>query len=443
MREMKDSGVEWIGEIPEDWNVGKTLYALSMPITDGPHETPELFDEGIPFISAEAVSCGNGHIDFEHIRGFISQEFYEECCKKYIPQINDIYMIKSGATTGKVAKVETQKLFTIWSPLAVFRVEPQRCYYEYLYYFIQSDAYQKQIENKWTYGTQQNIGMRTLEKLMICFPSITQQKLIADYLDSKCSKIDEIIEKQQAIIEKLKEYKISIITEVVTKGLDYEVDYKESGTEWLGKIPSHWQYLSFKNVLKERNEKNFPVKTAERLSLSIDKGVTLYSEKTTNLDRFKDDVSQYKLAHEGDFVLNSMNMIVGAVGISHYFGCVSPAYYTYYDNEEDHITAKYCDYLFHSKIVKKVLHSLGKGIMSIDRGDDRINTCRLKVSRTDLRALKIPVPPICEQREIVKYLQSKENLIDKTIADRNKAIDKFQEYKKSLIYEVVTGKKEV
>lgn len=443
MREMKDSGVEWIGEIPEDWNVGKTLYALSMPITDGPHETPELFDEGIPFISAEAVSCGNGHIDFEHIRGFISQEFYEECCKKYIPQINDIYMIKSGATTGKVAKVETQKLFTIWSPLAVFRVESQRCYYEYLYYFIQSDAYQKQIENKWTYGTQQNIGMRTLEKLMICFPSITQQKLIADYLDSKCSKIDEIIEKQQAIIEKLKEYKISIITEVVTKGLDYEVDYKESGTEWLGKIPSHWQYLSFKNVLKERNEKNFPVKTAERLSLSIDKGVTLYSEKTTNLDRFKDDVSQYKLAHEGDFVLNSMNMIVGAVGISHYFGCVSPAYYTYYDNEEDHITAKYCDYLFHSKTVKKVLHSLGKGIMSIDRGDDRINTCRLKVSRTDLRALKIPVPPICEQREIVKYLQSKENLIDKTIADRNKAIDKFQEYKKSFIYEVVTGKKEV
>ena len=443
MREMKDSGVEWIGEIPEDWNVGKTLYALSMPITDGPHETPELFDEGIPFISAEAVSCGNGHIDFEHIRGFISQEFYEECCKKYIPQINDIYMIKSGATTGKVAKVETQKLFTIWSPLAVFRVEPHRCYYENLNYFIQSDAYQKQIENKWTYGTQQNIGMRTLEKLMICFPSITQQKLIADYLDSKCSKIDEIIEKQQAIIEKLKEYKISIITEVVTKGLDYEVDYKESGTEWLGKIPSHWQYLSFKNVLKERNEKNFPVKTAERLSLSIDKGVTLYSEKTTNLDRFKDDVSQYKLAHEGDFVLNSMNMIVGAVGISHYFGCVSPAYYTYYDNEEDHITAKYCDYLFHSKTVKKVLHSLGKGIMSIDRGDDRINTCRLKVSRTDLRALKIPVPPICEQREIVKYLQSKENLIDKTIADRNKAIDKFQEYKKSLIYEVVTGKKEV
>lgn len=310
---------------------------------------------------------------------------------------------------------------------------------KYLYYLctqIQFDYYQ--------YGSAvPSMTQRDLNSVVFPLPEIVEQENIVNYLDSKCSKIDEIIEKQQAIIEKLKEYKISIITEVVTKGLDYEVDYKESGTEWLGKIPSHWQYLSFKNVLKERNEKNFPVKTAERLSLSIDKGVTLYSEKTTNLDRFKDDVSQYKLAHEGDFVLNSMNMIVGAVGISHYFGCVSPAYYTYYDNEEDHITAKYCDYLFHSKTVKKVLHSLGKGIMSIDRGDDRINTCRLKVSRTDLRALKIPVPPICEQREIVKYLQSKENLIDKTIADRNKAIDKLQEYKKSLIYEVVTGKKEV
>lgn len=214
--EMKDSGVEWIGEIPINWETGKTLYALSMPITDGPHETPELFDEGIPFVSAEAVSCGNGHIDFEHIRGYISQDFYNECCKKYIPQINDVYMIKSGATTGKVAKVETDNVFTIWSPLAVFRVDDTKYYYEYLYYFIQSDGYQKQIENKWTYGTQQNIGMRTLEKLFLCFPSLNEQKQIANYLDDKCAKIDFIIEKQQAIIEKLKEYKKSLIYEVVT-----------------------------------------------------------------------------------------------------------------------------------------------------------------------------------------------------------------------------------
>lgn len=99
-REMKDSGVAWGGQIPANWDVYKTLYCLEMPITDGPHTTPELYDEGIPFVSAEAVSCGDGDIDFSHIRGYISKEFYEECCRKYIPQLDDIYMIKSGATTG-------------------------------------------------------------------------------------------------------------------------------------------------------------------------------------------------------------------------------------------------------------------------------------------------------------------------------------------------------
>ena len=109
---MKPSGIDWIGDIPEHWKVMKTLFALSMPITDGPHETPQLYDDGIPFVSAEAVSCGNGRIDFDHIRGFISKAYYEECCKKYIPRRNDIYMIKSGATTGKVALVDTEQIFT-------------------------------------------------------------------------------------------------------------------------------------------------------------------------------------------------------------------------------------------------------------------------------------------------------------------------------------------
>lgn len=88
---LKDSGIEWIGEIPEHWEASKTLFSLSMPITDGPHTTPELFETGIPFVSAEAVSFGNGRIDFSHIRGYISENFYQECCKKYIPQIDDIY----------------------------------------------------------------------------------------------------------------------------------------------------------------------------------------------------------------------------------------------------------------------------------------------------------------------------------------------------------------
>ena len=213
---LKDSGIEWIGEIPEHWEASKTLFNLSMPITDGPHTTPELFEIGIPFVSAEAVSFGNGRIDFSRIRGYISENFYQECCKKYVPQVDDIYMIKSGATTGRVAIVDTDIKFTIWSPLAVFRCNKERMLPRFLLYQLQSNGYQKQIELNWSYGTQQNIGMRTLEKLILSVPPLSEQQSIADYLDQKCSEIDELISIKQQKIEKLKDYKKSLIFECVT-----------------------------------------------------------------------------------------------------------------------------------------------------------------------------------------------------------------------------------
>ncbi len=214
--EMKDSGVEWIGEIPEEWYVCKTLFVLQMPITDGPHTTPELYAAGVPFVSAEAVSCGNGRIDFNHIRGYISEGFYQECCKKYIPQKDDIYMIKSGATTGKVAIVDVDTKFTIWSPLAAFRVNPKKVLPRYLFYFLQSPAYQKQVELGWSFGTQQNIGMRTLEKLKICVPPLSVQQEIIRYLDEKSNKLDAIIKEKTDLISDLESYKKSLIYEVVT-----------------------------------------------------------------------------------------------------------------------------------------------------------------------------------------------------------------------------------
>ena len=193
---------------------------------------------------------------------------------------------------------------------------------------------------------------------------------------------------------------------------------KDSGIDWIGAIPVEWDLLPFRHVLHERTEKNVPIKSTERLSLSLDLGVTLYAEKTTNLDRFKDDFEQYKIAHEGDLVMNSMNMIVGATGVSDYYGCVSPAYYTFYDDTLDHVTAKYCEYIFRSKTMLRVLYSLGKGIYAIVRGDDRVNTCRLKVSREDLRSIVLPMPGIDEQREIIKYLTEKTRGIDNLVAQK-------------------------
>jgi type I restriction enzyme S subunit len=214
--------------------------------------------------------------------------------------------------------------------------------------------------------------------------------------------------------------------------------YKDSGVTWLGDIPVHWEVESFKNILTERNEKNQPIRTKEILSLSIDKGVTLYAEKTTNLDRFKDDFSQYKLAYKGDLVLNSMNMIVGAVGVSEYFGCVSPVYYTYHGGLDNSNTSKFYEYLFRCKTVQGVLYSLGKGLIAIDRGEGKYNTLRLKVSRDDLRSLRLPFPNHSEQTAIVTYLDSKTALIDQAIGIKQKQIELLKERRQILIHKAVT-----
>lgn len=213
---MKDSRVEWIGEIPAHWDVMKTLFTLSMPITDGPHETPLLYEDGIPFVSAEAVSMGNGRINFNHIRGYISKAFYNECCKKYIPQKYDIYMIKSGATTGKVAIVETDVKFTIWSPLAVFRCNQHIMNPNYLFFVLQSKFYQLQVQLGWSYGTQQNIGMRTLEKLKVTVPPVCEQIIIANKIKEKLVPINNAIKVANEQIVFLQERKQIIINDVVT-----------------------------------------------------------------------------------------------------------------------------------------------------------------------------------------------------------------------------------
>ena len=212
-----DSGSENFDEFPKAWSIQKILYQLQMPITDGPHTTPELFSEGVAFVSAEAVSCGNGTIDFSHIRGYISEEFYQECCLKYIPEIDDVYMIKSGATTGKVSIVTTlEPKFTIWSPLAVMRCDKKKMFPKFLYYAVQSFYFQRQVALGWSYGTQQNLGMRTLEQLKILVPDLDTQSKIVEYLDKKLSKIDELIAKKNEKISVLNEYRKTVLYEYIT-----------------------------------------------------------------------------------------------------------------------------------------------------------------------------------------------------------------------------------
>lgn len=212
--------------------------------------------------------------------------------------------------------------------------------------------------------------------------------------------------------------------------------YKEF-ENYVGIIPEDWGSDKLKVILQERNKKNKPIISKERLSLSIDKGVTLYAEKTTNLDRFKEDFTQYKIAYPKDLVLNSMNVIVGAAGVSKYFGCVSPAYYVLHSSDETKYLADYYSYFFKTSKMQKKLYSIGRGIMAIDRGNDRVNTCRLKVAKNDLKNLIFPIPSIKEQHKIVDFIKFKENQINKLINKQKKLIKLLQEKRKNIISNVI------
>jgi type I restriction enzyme S subunit len=214
---MKDSGVEWLGEVPAHWGVHAIKHIVSTPITDGPHETPEFFDTGIPFVSAEAVS--SGRIDFEKIRAHISDADNQRFSKKYSPKKFDMYMVKSGATTGVTAIVETNDVFNIWSPLAAIRCNELNYPY-FVLNFMRSRNFSDAIAISWSFGTQQNIGMKVIENLPITRPPLSEAIEIAKYLQEKSAKFDKIILQAQTQIELMQERRTALISAAVTGKID-------------------------------------------------------------------------------------------------------------------------------------------------------------------------------------------------------------------------------
>jgi len=215
---LKPSGVEWLGDVPENWVALPLKRIVAIPVTDGPHETPEILDEGIPFISAEAIRSNK--IDFSRKRGFISESEHRRFCLKYHPKRDDIYMIKSGATTGNLAIVETDEEFSIWSPLAVVRVHNNKADARFVLAAMNSKEFQTSVQLFWSFGTQQNIGMNVIENLPIPLPPLPEQQAIAAFLDRELVKIDALSDKVTTVIEKLKEYRTALISSAVSGKID-------------------------------------------------------------------------------------------------------------------------------------------------------------------------------------------------------------------------------
>jgi type I restriction enzyme, S subunit len=233
----RDSGIPWLGKIPAHWRVAALKHIVSVPITDGPHETPEFVDSGIPFVSAEAVWDGRVHL--ETVRGYISYDVHDQYSKKYRPEKNDIYVVKSGATTGKVAIVDLEDEFSIWSPLAAVRCDREQALPRFVFHLLVSEYFQGQVRTAWSLGTQPNIGMEVLENLCVVLPPLNEQHAIANYLDHETERIDALVAAKERVLDLVAEKRRALITCAVTRGLDSCAPLRDSGIPWLGEIPAH------------------------------------------------------------------------------------------------------------------------------------------------------------------------------------------------------------
>lgn len=215
--EMRNSGVAWIGNIPKHWSMMPIKYLVSKPLIDGPHVTPTKREEGVTFISAEAIS--GGRIDFGKKWGFISEEDHKTYSKRYKPQRDDLFVVKLGATTGRIARVETDDDFNIWVPLAAIR--PQNATLsKHIYYALQSRQVNDGYKMLWTYGTQQTLGLGTLSNLRIPVPQKAEMEEISKRLDEQLPRFDDLKEKALQSIDRLKEYRSALITTAVTGQID-------------------------------------------------------------------------------------------------------------------------------------------------------------------------------------------------------------------------------
>jgi type I restriction enzyme S subunit len=214
---LKPSGIDWLGDVPAHWKVLPLKRIVSVPITDGPHETPNFIDEGVPFVSAEAVSTGS--INFSKVRACISEEDNARYSLKYAPKLHDIYMVKSGATTGVTAIVEDRTDFNIWSPLAAIRCN-QGSVPHFVLNFMRSKHFQEAVTLNWSFGTQQNIGMGVIENLACTVPPLAEQHAIAQILKSEAAKFDTLTTEAQRAIDLLQERRTALISAAVTGQID-------------------------------------------------------------------------------------------------------------------------------------------------------------------------------------------------------------------------------
>lgn len=275
-------------------------------------------------------------------------------------------------------------------------------------------------------GMRKTLAFKEFKNQPCIFPSPTEQQQIVHFLDRKCTAIDTAIEKTKKSIEKLEEYKKAVITKAVTKGIDPNAKMKDSGVEWIGEIPEDWNIGRVKFLLDERNERSIYGKE-EPLSMSQKIGI-IPTKQMNQVPHMAASFVNAKICYPNDLVFNKLKAHLGVFSVSEYHGVVSPDYAVYFENKYSH--AKYLEYLFKTP---QCINEFKKRITGVGQGLSRLYT-------SELYDVIVPTPTKEEQIRIANEIRNKCEAINNLIKKKQTAINKLEEYKKSLIYYAVTGK---
>ena len=421
---MKDSGVEWIGEIPEDWRCIKNKYLLSQLYSGG---TPNSADEdcycienGVPFVSISDMSTT------EHIYSTKKQLTEKGISDKNLKILHPGTILYSiYATIGAISELRVDATI---SQAILALILNDNIFSQY--YKFNLLAMRDYILSSANLNTQFNLNAEIVRNFILVCPPMEEQQSIADFLDKKCAEIDAVLEKTRESIEEYKKLKQAVITEAVTKGVRGKREMKDSGVEWIGEIPKEWNIVRGKQVFCETCEYS-ETGTEELLTVSHITGVTPRSQKNVNMFMAENLVG-YKICHKGDIAANTMWMWQGAIGVSKQYGVISPSYNTYRQTNGSYVS-EYLDYLLRIRPLIDVYSAYSTGITA----------SRLRLYPNQFLSLSFILPDIDEQKEIADYLDKKTTEIDTLIAKKEALLEELDTYKKSLIYEYVTGKKRV
>lgn len=428
-RKMKDSGVDWIGEIPKDWKVQNLKSIL---------EERNEMNNPIKTESILSLTNDRGVIPYSE-KGDIGNKSKEDLSKYKLAYPNDIVVNSMNVIIGSVGLSD---YFGATSPVYyMLYVRDNKDSIHYYNYLFQTKEFQSKLVG---YGNgimehRMRIPMLNLNKVHLPYPKSFEQRTIADFLDKKVSEIDNIIFKTKKAIEEYKRYKQSLITETVTKGLDENVQMKDSGIEWIGEIPENWDIIRPNRVCKIlRGNSSFQKTDLESKGdyIALQYGRTYKVDIVDDSYRHYVDRSFYKsdqIVENGDTVLISTSETMEDLGHSCFYNrddigllggeqmCLKP--------NKDNVQGKFLYY------ATKYFH------IELNQYATGLKVYRFRLD--DLKKINMVLPPKDEQYKIISFLDEKLPLIDQIISTKEKLLIEMEAYKKSLIYETVTGKREV